>query len=139
MPTDFEFGSPPLPPSSGSINLNSVILTTDIKRNEYEGGLKIWESAMDLARYLVCDLFNGNERFVEWICQRMGMNSGTDSDSDHHSNDDNVFSVCELGCGHALPSIAFVKQLLLQLQQSHSHSHSHPSLHLLLQDLNRPL
>jgi len=72
--------------SSAAAASTSYSLTShDLVKGKYEGGLKLWECAIDLTKYLV------RERVVE------EMVTASNSES---------FRVLELGCGHGVPGIA---------------------------------
>ena len=58
----------------------------DLVKGKYEGGLKLWECAIDLTEYLV------RERVVEEMVSK--------------SSKTKPFQVLELGCGHGVPGIA---------------------------------
>ena len=70
------------PLSSSSYSLASH----DLVKGKYEGGLKLWECAIDLTEYLV------RERVVEEMVSK--------------SSKTKPFRVLELGCGHGVPGIA---------------------------------
>ena len=70
------------PSSSSSYSLASH----DLVKGKYEGGLKLWECAIDLTEYLV------RERVVEEMVSK--------------SSKTKPFRVLELGCGHGVPGIA---------------------------------
>lgn len=69
-------------------NLIEINKTHDVLKGKYEGGLKIWECSIDLARYLF------NSLSLETI---------------QNNNDELTF--IELGCGHALPSLSLLKAI----------------------------
>jgi len=72
--------------SSATAASTSYSLTShDLVKGKYEGGLKLWECAIDLTKYVV------RERVVE------EMVTASNSES---------FRVLELGCGHGVPGIA---------------------------------
>ena len=62
-------------------DLAAVVKATDLAPNVYEGGLKLWECAIDL-------------------CHHLAENHGSLSEKRHQSE-----HVLELGCGHGLPGI----------------------------------
>ena len=70
-------------PSSSS---SSSLASHDLVKGKYEGGLKLWECAIDLTEYLV------RERVVEEMVSK--------------SSKTKPFQVLELGCGHGVPGIA---------------------------------
>jgi predicted nicotinamide N-methyase len=61
---------------SGTLSIKEIEADTDIKPGLYEGGLKVWECALDLIRH-----FLGEDKSFEGL------------------------RVMELGCGHGLPGI----------------------------------
>eukprot|EP01084_Bolivina_argentea_P273756 466400_1 len=73
-------------------NLQSTLKHTDIEKNKYEGGLKIWECSIDLSQCIINSFIKDNtlKQFIQFI----------------KSND--TINVLELGCGHSLPSITLV-------------------------------
>lgn len=88
---DFEFNDE---------DLKSILKTTDIKAGKYEGGLKVWECAIDLSQCIISAFsdpaFSDHQKlsnFVEAVSCNQTMN------------------VLELGCGHSLPLITFTKLL----------------------------
>ena len=71
-------------PSSSSSSYS--LASHDLVKGKYEGGLKLWECAIDLTEYLV------RERVVEEMVSK--------------SSKTKPFRVLELGCGHGVPGIA---------------------------------
>ena len=65
---------------------SSSLASHDLVKGKYEGGLKLWECAIDLTEYLV------RERVVEEMVSK--------------SSKTKPFQVLELGCGHGVPGIA---------------------------------
>jgi SAM-dependent methyltransferase len=65
---------------------SSSLASHDLVKGKYEGGLKLWECAIDLTEYLV------RERVVEEMVSK--------------SSKTKPFQVLELGCGHGMPGIA---------------------------------
>ena len=76
--------------------------TTDIVPGVYEGGLKLWECAVDLASFLYANGFT------------TGATSSSDASSAAQKDRLDLFHLCgrgpvaELGCGHGLPGILCV-------------------------------
>jgi SAM-dependent methyltransferase len=70
------------PPSAASAY---SLASHDLVKGKYEGGLKLWECAIDLTKYVV------RERVVEAMVTLSKSKS---------------FRVLELGCGHGVPGIA---------------------------------
>ena len=70
--------------SNGSIGNSSLLSTSDLEKSVYEGGLKTWECAIDLVKYLI----SADLSFV-----KKGM---------------------ELGCGSGLPGIFCKNKLGIQ-------------------------
>jgi len=71
--------------SEASQDLATVVSETDLAANVYEGGLKLWECAVDLCHYLA----------QHYDSVQPGAHKGQD--------------VLELGCGHGLPAILTLK------------------------------
>lgn len=67
--------------SKFSKDLNEINKTHDVVPGKYEGGLKIWESSIDLAKYLIENKLKFNRKI----------------------------NILELGCGHGLPVLALLK------------------------------
>jgi hypothetical protein len=65
-------------------SLNEINKTSDIVKGIYEGGLKAWECSFDLAKYIY-------------------------SSARSIPNTSRTLNILELGCGHALPTLALLK------------------------------
>ena len=90
--------------------LAEINKTHDLVPGKYEGGLKVWELSVDLARFIynlnTFDLTNQNELNIEL--------SSIDKFIQRRSTPQhNVieFKILELGCGHALPTLSMCKYL----------------------------
>ncbi|KAI9788450.1 MAG: hypothetical protein M1816_006886 [Peltula sp. TS41687] len=121
---DAEEQLPPYPQDSAGHSTRSTTASTtmliggndDIITSVYEGGLKTWECALDLVKYL------GENAF---LCEDEGR--------------EKKINVVELGCGTALPSISILQHLLLRQQQPPTHTtgaHAPPRFHFVLADYN---
>jgi hypothetical protein len=66
-------------------NLIEMTKTHDLVNGKYEGGFKVWECSVDLSKYIFSS-YSLNKDLKE-------------------------FSIIELGCGHALPSLSLLKHL----------------------------
>ena len=66
-------------------DLIEITKTHDLVNGKYEGGFKVWECSIDLANYLY---------------KKYSFNNNSEE-----------FSILELGCGHALPSLSFLKRI----------------------------
>lgn len=91
--------------NTGDESLDQINQTHDLVPGKYEGGLKVWELSIDMAR-LIYNL--GDSSIV----------SHPDAESikslfTHFIENDSELRVLELGCGHALPSLSVVKLLSL--------------------------
>ncbi|KAJ1499791.1 hypothetical protein HMI55_002467 [Coelomomyces lativittatus] len=69
---------------------------TDVVPGEYEGGLKTWEGALDLAKYIAT------------VSLEELLNLKIKNEGEVHENEVHVL---ELGCGSALPTLAFLRYL----------------------------
>ncbi len=79
---------------------------TDLIPGCYEGGLKVWECSIDLCSYLLEQIHNSN-------------NNNSSSNSNSNSSDvqgalSNGGSTLELGCGHGMPAIMILKEIILR-------------------------
>ena len=90
--------------------LAKINKTHDLVPGKYEGGLKVWELSVDLARFIfnlnTFDLTNQNELNIEL--------SSIDKFIKKWSTPQNnviEFKILELGCGHALPTLSMCKYL----------------------------
>lgn len=97
-------------------SLAKINKTHDLVPGKYEGGLKVWELSIDLARFIyninMINLTNGLElKFNKDIITnfesiRLFFKRFTDQKSNKR-----VLRVLELGCGHALPVLSVCKLL----------------------------
>ena len=65
-------------------DLIEITKTHDLVNGKYEGGFKVWECSVDLAKYLYSN----------------------------YTTDLSELSIFEIGCGHALPSLSLLKKLI---------------------------
>ena len=104
-------------------DLQSILKTTDIKAGKYEGGLKVWECAIDLSRCII-SAFSDHQKlsnFVKAVSYNQAIN------------------VLELGCGHSLPLITFTKLLsdaVDEMNESKQSSNDNLRVILCLQNLD---
>ena len=85
--------------------LSEINKTHDLVAGRYEGGLKIWELSVDLARFLfnVHTLANDHARSILSLLNASFLT--------------NELRILELGCGHALPSLSVLASLHARLNQ----------------------
>jgi hypothetical protein len=97
--------------------LTSLLDTHDLVPNRYEGGLKVWELSIDLAKFIYnvtlldIDLFKANiKKFPDNLAQIESIKNTIQSFGDI-STRNLEFRILELGCGHALPSLSLIKSI----------------------------
>lgn len=82
--------------SSSTLALSSILDVSDLKPAVYEGGFKVWECAIDLILYLQQQI-------------KLSSTPSSASSSIFPFGLSNL-RVCELGCGHAFPSLYLIHQ-----------------------------
>ena len=95
--------------------LVKLVNKSDILTDVYEGGLKIWECSIDLSKY---------------VCNNMGKSFWDIIKSIIKNNNNNNINIIELGCGHALPMIAFMDKYYKSISTLKG------NVNVFLQDLN---
>ncbi len=106
--------------------LMSVLDNEDLRRDIYEGGLKMWESTLDLIDFLDSDKSNWNWNWV------------------NDKSEDEV-RILELGCGTALPSVYLFENFLKTRFQIRNNDESdeeiskQPKIRFTLADFNYPV
>lgn len=97
--------------------LNNILNTHDLVPNKYEGGLKVWELSIDLARFinsisLLDDLDSYKSNNINNLSHlktiKSFLNSFKATQLDLGTNKLEL-RILELGCGHALPSLSLIK------------------------------
>jgi hypothetical protein len=97
--------------------LNNILNTHDLVPNKYEGGLKVWELSIDLARFINrISLLNDLDSFKSNNMNNLShlktiksfLNSFKRIQTDSSTNKLEL-RILELGCGHALPSLSLIK------------------------------
>jgi protein-histidine N-methyltransferase len=92
--------------------LNKINKTHDIVPGKYEGGLKVWELSMDLAR-LIYNLNSFDLDLIQNENVRQELSSVRDffrsAFTTREGSTSLKFNILELGCGHALPALSVLK------------------------------
>lgn len=116
----------------GDDQLARITKTHDVLAGKYEGGLKVWELSIDLARFIynlpevdltradLSSLRNDLESVLEVVCEK------------NKKKDVTLLRVLELGCGHALPSLS-----LLKLIEKREDQDTQFKVQIYLQDFNK--
>jgi hypothetical protein len=119
--------------------LDAINKTHDLVPGKYEGGLKVWELSIDLARLI----YNVNFYDMSLLSKKSVLTDVINELSWLKSffrdslNDSHTFSIFEIGCGHALPTLSVVK-LIEDLLSAESESQS-PKIVVYLQDFNEKI
>lgn len=97
------------PPTLTTQTLSSLQSASDLIPGVYEGGFKTWECSLDLASYLDRSTFESlRSRFP---------NPHHSSDPDYHQP--KPFTILELGCGTAVPTVSLCFRLFDHLLKQH--------------------
>ncbi|RNA39053.1 histidine methyltransferase 1 -like protein [Brachionus plicatilis] len=81
--------------------------THDVVPGKYEGGLKVWELSIDLAKFIYSSV-----NFSEVNLKKLGFSPSALEDLEGEKE----LRVLELGCGHALPVLAILKLIEEKLE-----------------------
>lgn len=117
--------------------LSKLNETHDVVPGKYEGGLKVWELSIDLAKFVYNSIYFQNDtlkklNFNDQIIQQLN-SIKTFFDYFINSDKKRELRVLELGCGHALPCLALLKMLEENVQEENL------SVILYLQDFNEQI
>lgn len=99
-------------------DLAEINRTHDLVPGKYEGGLKVWELSIDLARFLyninIFDLDKSHFKCLDGrtLLQFHSIQNFFKRFSKNHDDQEEI-RILELGCGHALPSLSICKYLSL--------------------------
>ena len=96
--------------------LAEINQTHDLVPGKYEGGLKVWELSIDLARFIynvnLIDLNGQTQAYEkETILEFMSIRDLFSRTLDRPRKQMVQFKILELGCGHALPVLGICKYL----------------------------
>lgn len=86
--------------------LTKINQTHDLVPGKYEGGLKVWELSVDLAHFV----YDVNHMDMIDIGEQLSTELKSIKEFFNRTNR-TEFNILELGCGHALPSLAIIKYL----------------------------
>jgi len=101
--------------------LNQINKTHDLVAGTYEGGLKVWELSIDLARFI----YNLESSCIKPFFEQFLCSSS------------NELNILELGCGHSLPTLGVLKYLIDNID---NHLKSSPLIvNIYLQDFNKQI
>jgi hypothetical protein len=114
--------------------LDVINKTHDLVPGKYEGGLKVWELSIDLARliynlnfYDLATVPNGDHREqLTWLKTYF---------THVIAADQSTFNIFEIGCGHALPSLS----VLRVLEELLSSANKNLKIVVYLQDFNQEI
>lgn len=103
--------------------ISQINKTHDLVPGKYEGGLKVWELSVDLARFV----YNINLVDLSSVQQVEQLDKQTTNDLESirsffdmflkRSTDKNELRILELGCGHALPTLSCIQYLMDHLDE----------------------
>lgn len=117
--------------------LSRINETHDVVPGKYEGGLKVWELSIDLAKFIYNSL-----NFTEKNLQNLGFANSVIKDLKEigdffqyflKEEENKELRILELGCGHALPVLTILKMIDKLLESDKL------SIHIYLQDFNEQI
>jgi len=127
-------------------DLAEINKTHDLVPGKYEGGLKVWELSIDLARFLYNINHFDLEKYQFKCLESTSLNQfqliknffNKFSNSSDNS-DSKEIRILELGCGHALPSLSVCKYLDDAIYEIYTKSMKNLKIIVHLQDFNKQI
>jgi hypothetical protein len=125
--------------------LGQINRTHDLVPGKYEGGLKVWELSIDLVHFIYGINFSDlNKLFLsqEYLTEYKMIQDFFGQFIPNSSSERIELNILELGCGHALPSLAVVKFLdekYRQLLLDSNFKLKEIDVNIYLQDFNKQI